>query len=144
MDAGLIDETILTERQVEVVQLREEGRTQQEVADLLGTTPSNISRVEQTAENNIEKARRTLELVRMIRAPVRIEMDAGSSFEDVVDAVYERGDEAGVQVDYCRPELYSHLYTHLEGEIDNNELLSDVEIGLTTDGDVKIAAIPEE
>lgn len=43
--------TTLTERQVEVLELREQGQTQQEVADRLGTTDSNISAIERAAEH---------------------------------------------------------------------------------------------
>ena len=58
--------TVLTERQVEVLKLREQGQTQQEVAEQLGTTDSNISAIERAAEQNVTKARRTLALVRTI------------------------------------------------------------------------------
>jgi DNA-binding protein, Tfx family len=58
------ESTTLTERQVEVLELREQGQTQQELADHFGTTDSNISAIERAAEQNIEKARRRLELVR--------------------------------------------------------------------------------
>ncbi|MGM0590756.1 MAG: sigma factor-like helix-turn-helix DNA-binding protein, partial [Halobacteriota archaeon] len=49
--------TTLTERQVEVLELREQGYTQREVADRLGTTDSNVSAIERAAEQNVEKAR---------------------------------------------------------------------------------------
>jgi Tfx family DNA-binding protein len=130
--------TILTERQVEVLELREGGRTQREVADELGTTDANVSAVERAAEANVEKARRTLELVRTLRAPAQFTVPAGTYFDDLVDRVYDHGDEAGIKVDYCRPELYAHLYALLEGETSANRLDSAVRIGLTEDGEVKV------
>ena len=90
--------TALTDRQVEVLELREQGLTQQEVADRLGTTSSNVSAVERAAEENIRKARRTLELVRTVRAPVQFTVPADTKFDDIVGIVYDRGDEAGVKV----------------------------------------------
>jgi Tfx family DNA-binding protein len=137
MDSAEPVDTVLTERQVEVLELREEGRTQKQVAEELGTTPSNVSAIERAATANVEKARRTLELVRTLRAPVRFRVEQGTSFESVVEAVYERGDEIGVKISYCTPELYSHLYTHLRDVVDNNQLLVGVEIGITEDGDVQ-------
>ena len=95
--------TNLTDRQVEVLELREGGRTQQEVAEVLGTTDSNVSAVERAAEENVEKARRTLELVRTLRAPVQFTASPGTSFEALIDRVYSRGDAAGIKVAYCRP-----------------------------------------
>jgi Tfx family DNA-binding protein len=131
-------DTILTDRQLEVLELRERGHTQREVAARLGTTDSNVSAVERAAETNIEKARRTLELVRTVRAPVQFTVAAGTDFDVLVDRVYDRGDEAGVMISYCRPELYAHLYGLLEEDADDNELETSVTLGLTEDGDVKV------
>jgi hypothetical protein len=132
--------TILTERQVEVLRLREDGHTQQEVADRLGTTDSNVSAVERAAEDNVGKARRTLELVRTLRAPARFTVEAGASFDEIVDRVYARGDEAGIKVSYCRPELYTHLYGVLEASASENRLDTPVTVGLTHEGEVKVYA----
>ena len=130
--------TTLTDRQVEVLELRERGHTQREVAEVLGTADSNVSAVERAAEANVEKARRTLELVRTIRAPARFDAPAGTDFDDLVDRVYARGDEAGISVAYCRPELYAHLYGLLEAHTNENRLDVDVQIGLTEGGEVKV------
>ena len=135
-----VDSTTLTERQVEVLELRERGHTQREVAERLGTTDSNVSAVERAAEQNVEKARRTLELIRTIRSPVQFSVPPGTSFDELVAAVYSRGDEAGVRVAYCRPELYAHLYGALEECTNRNELTERVEVGLTNDGEVRVFA----
>lgn len=130
--------TILTDRQVEVLELRERGHTQQDVADELGTTDSNVSAVERAAEDNVEKARKTLELVRTLRAPVQFTVSAGTSFEDLVTRVYAHGDEAGIKIAYCRPELYTHLYGTLEAVTTANQLTRATTIGLTKDGEVNV------
>jgi hypothetical protein len=135
--------TTLTERQVEVLELRAAGRTQREVAELLGTTGSNVSAIERAAEANTEKARNTLRLVRTIRSPVRFTVEAGSTFDDLVDRVYDEGDEAGIRIDYCRPELYTHLFGALEAQTTRNRLDAAVEVGLTRDGEVKLFASTE-
>jgi len=134
------DGTLLTERQLEVLEHRERGATQQAVADELGTTASNVSAIERAAEANVQKARRTLELVRALRAPVQFSVTAGASFDELVAAVYDHGDEAGVKIDYCRPELYAHLYGLLAEVTDANQLTATVTVGLTEDGDVTVYA----
>jgi Tfx family DNA-binding protein len=138
------DGTALTDRQVEVLALRERGLTQREVGEELGVTASNVSAVERAATANVEKARRTLDLVRTLRAPARVTVSAGTEFDALVDRVYDRGDEAGVRVDYCRPELYAHLYGLLEDRTDANRLVAPVEVGLTADGEVRTFADPVE
>jgi hypothetical protein len=130
--------TALTERQVEVLELRERGFTQREVADRLGTTDSNVSAIERAAEANVEKARRTLELVRTLRAPAQFTVDSKTYFDDLVDRVYAEGDDAGIRVSYCRPELYAHLYGLLKDRTDDNRLETSVRVGLTDAGDVKV------
>jgi hypothetical protein len=132
------DSTALTERQVEVLELREQGKTQAEVADRLGTTDSNVSAIERAAERNVEKARRTLELIRTIRSPVRFPVPPGTSFDELVVDVYANGDEAGVKISYCRPELYAHLYGALEDRTDQNELKERVVVGITNEGEVRV------
>jgi hypothetical protein len=134
------DSTTLTERQVEVLELREAGHTQREVAERLGTTDSNVSAIERAANDNVEKARRTLELIRTLRSPVRFTVDAGTSFDDLVDRVYREGDAAGTQVSYCRPELYAHLFGQLEPCADRNILEAAVDVGISRDGEVTVFA----
>ena len=132
------ESTTLTDRQVEVLELREQGQTQQEVADRLGTTGSNISAIERAAEQNVKKARRTLELVRTIRSPVQFSVSPGTDFDDLVASVYTHGDEAGIKIAYCRPELYTHLYGVLEECTSQNEVKTSVDVGITNDGEVRI------
>lgn len=132
------DSTILTERQVEVLERREEDQTQQEVADQLGTTDSNISAIERTAEENVQKARRTLELVRTIRSPVQFSIPSGTSFDELVASVYSHGDEAGIRISYCRPELHSHLYGLLEERTTQNKLRTTIDVGITNEGEVRV------
>ncbi|WP_251343754.1 Tfx family DNA-binding protein [Haloplanus halophilus] len=132
--------TTLTERQVEVLELREAGHTQREVAEMLGTTDSNVSAIERAAEKNVEKARETLDLIRVVRSPVRFTVEAGTTFDALVDRVYERGDETGTKLAYCRPELYTHLFGRLEAHTTRNRLDTAVELGLTRDGDVTVFA----
>jgi len=132
------ESTTLTERQVEVLELREQGQTQQEVADRLGTTDSNISAIERAAEQNIEKARRTLELVRTVRSPIQFSVSPGTSFDDLVASVYSHGDDAGIKIAYCRPELYTHLYGVLEECTNQNELKTTIDVGITNEGEVRV------
>lgn len=137
-DHASVGETILTERQVEILRLREEGDTQQEIAETLGTSTSNISAVEKAARTNIEKARRTLDLVRVIRAPARLRVEKGTPIGEIVDAIYAKGDECGIKIDFPHPELYSHLYTQLTDEFVDGQLVTAVEIGITREGRVRM------
>lgn len=137
---GGSQETNLTERQIEVLELRERGLTQAAVADELGTTASNVSAIERAAESNIEKARRTLRVVHTIRSAVRFDVEAGESIDAIVDAIYERGDAANIRISYRKPELYGHLYHELQAVLEDGELQTGVSVGITAEG--RITAFP--
>lgn len=132
------EDTSLTDRQLEVLELRQQGHTQKEVAEMLGTTDANVSAIERAAEENVEKARKTLELVRTINAPSQFTASQGTEFDALIDEVYTQGNQADIKIAYCRPELYTHLYGSLEDHVNDGQLETTVEIGLTTDGDVQV------
>lgn len=131
------DDTFLTERQREVLVLRQEGMTQREIADEFGTSAANVSMIQKSAEENVKKARRTVELAKYIRTPQRVEVEAGDHIDDVVETVYDMGDVQGVKIEYSKPELYSHIYTTLSDLFDGERFDASVGIGITDDGKVE-------
>ena len=50
------DETILTRRQMDVLKLRNEGYSQDEITKRRGTTEQNISTIEKMAWRNVKRA----------------------------------------------------------------------------------------
>jgi Tfx family DNA-binding protein len=130
-------ETFLTERQKRVLAMRQEGETQREIADEFGTTAANVSMIETAAEENIEKARRTVELAKHIRTPNRVEVEPGDHIDEVVETVYDMGDVQGVKIEHSRPELYTYIYTSLSDLFDGERFDASVGIGVTEDGDVE-------
>ena len=87
---------------------------------------------------NIEKARRTLELVRTIRSPIQFSVSPGISFDKLVASVYSHADEAGIKIAYCRPELYTHPYGILEECTNQNKLTTPIDVGITNEGEVRV------
>lgn len=130
------NDAFLTDRQAEVLELRHRGLTQREIADRLGTSTANISAIESAARTNVERARHTLYLARLLRSATRFTIPAGTDFRDVIDRVYEAGNDANLKVTYSDPELSSHLQTHLDPWLDGRTLTADVEVGITDDGGV--------
>lgn len=137
-----VDETFLTERQVEVLSLRSDGLTQREIAERLGTSVANVSSVENAGRRNVESAKRTLVLAGLLRAPTRVSAEAGTDLRDLLDRIYGRADEADTRIAYTEPELSTHLQAELGHHLDGRELRTDVEIGITDDGDVDVLPSP--
>lgn len=137
--AGLAAGSTLTERQIDVLSRRARDQTQQEIAAEFGTTVSNISRIEAAAEANIEKAKRTIDVARLIRAPVRFQADPGTDFDTLVELIYAHGDNADITIDYARPKLHAFLYSELAAVAADNSLQEPVEVGITQTGDLSVA-----
>jgi Tfx family DNA-binding protein len=133
-------DTFLTERQAEILTLRHEGLTQREIADRLDTTVPNISAIEKAARENVERARRTVDLAERIQTDVWFEQDAGAHLRDLVDAIYAAGDDAGVKITFSDPELAAYLHVHLSDRLDGRRLTEPVQFGITPDGGVVTAA----
>jgi len=136
MDEDAIAETALTERQTTVLRRRYAGETQQAIADDLGTTASNVSAIERAARDNVEQARRTLELDRTLRTPAQTTLEADMDIHGVVDAIYDLGDDAGIKVAYPLPELFTHVSEHLDHVLDGARLRSNVTVGIENEGEV--------
>ncbi|MGI6016659.1 MAG: Tfx family DNA-binding protein [Methanothrix sp.] len=90
--------SFLTARQREVLQLRHQGLSQQDVADRLGTTRSNISILEKRAHQNILRAERTVQQWMMIRAPIHLFVKGGTDVFDLPRMIFAAADEKGIRL----------------------------------------------
>ncbi len=91
-------QSFLTNRQLEVLQLRHQGLSQQDVADRLGTTRSNISILEKRAHQNIARAERTVQQWMMIRAPISLFVKGGTDAFDLPRMIFAAADEKGIRL----------------------------------------------
>lgn len=130
--------TVLTDRQLTILERREAGESQATIAADIETTVANVSAIETAARTNVEKAKRTAELVRTLRTSVHFTIPSGSSFEDIVDEIYDEGDRAGITIKHSRPELQSILFESLETHAQGDQLETAVEVGIGTDGSVEV------
>ena len=137
-----VEDTFLTERQSEVLIARNEGLTQREVAERLGTSVANVSGIEAAARRNVEAARRTVTLAKLLGCSVRFRATAGDDLRELVDAIYDRGDRVDLRVAYAEPDLTTRLHDLLGDRIESRRLTADVEVGITADGEV--VAFPGE
>ncbi|WP_435155817.1 Tfx family DNA-binding protein [Haladaptatus sp. DFWS20] len=144
--AGFSAETsVLTERQAEVLALRERGVAQADIADRLGTSRANVSSVEASARENVSKARETIAFAEALRAPVRIEVEPSTDLYDVPSRVYDACDNAGVKVNHAAPELMKRISDEAGDAIEGRAVRTSLFIGVTQDGEVTVRQpTPEE
>jgi len=138
-EIGFDPETsILTQRQAQVLALRDRGASQAAIADALGTSRANVSSIEGSARDNIERARETVAFAEALRAPVRVFVDAGTDLYDVPEAVYAACDESGVKVEYSAPDLMKIVSDAAGGAITGRQVSRPLVVGVTSDGSVRV------
>ena len=132
--------TTLTERQMQVLRLRNDGCSQERIAAKLGTTKQNISAIEKTARKNIEQAENTLEFVKMLCAPVWFKVVEGTGLDDLVGMIYSKADasDADVHVRYDGIALASRIRELTGRRIRHRVVVIDFEIAITGNGDILV------
>ncbi|RQG92136.1 Tfx family DNA-binding protein [Natrarchaeobius chitinivorans] len=130
--------SVLTYRQAQVLALRERGISQAKIAEELGTSRANVSSVESSARENVEKARETVAFAEALRAPVRVRVPRGTDLYDVPELVYEACDEAGVKVDYTAPDLMKVVSDAAGAAVSGREVATPLIVGVTSEGMVRV------
>lgn len=137
------DTNVLTSRQAEVLALRERDVSQAAIAEELGTSRANVSKVESSARDNVERAKETVAFSETLKAPVQIEIEPGTDLYEVPDRVYDACDRNGVKVPYSAPEVMKLVSDNAGDAVTGREISSNVLIGVTSDGTMRVRARPE-
>ena len=132
------DESVLTRRQAEVLALRERGLRQSDIADRLGTSRANVSSVEASARDNVERARETVAFAEALSAPVRVEIDEGTDLYDAPKRVYDACDDAGVKVNHTAPELMKAIGDRAGDAVHGREVRRRLYITVAGDGKIRV------
>ncbi|WP_232703103.1 Tfx family DNA-binding protein [Halobacterium wangiae] len=138
------DESVLTRRQAEVLALRERGASQAAIADSLGTSRANISKVESSARENVRKARETVAFAEALGAPVHVEIEPGTDLYDVPDAVYAAADDADVKVPLSAPEVMKRVSDVDEDAVTDREVHSHLLVTVTANDELRVRVGPDE
>ncbi len=128
--------THFTERQVRVLELRAKGMTLTQIAEVLGVTPSTVSKILKSAEAVVERCRETLRVYEAITSPgAVVEVGEGDPLEAVVERVYEVANNAGIKVRYGSLRLYELLREGIGGDVSRGRY----RVLITRDGDVIVS-----
>jgi hypothetical protein len=130
--------SVLTRRQAQVLALRERDIPQREIAEQLGTSRANVSSVEASARDNVARAHETVAFAETLRAPVRVEVDAGTDLYDVPSRVFSACDDAGVKVSRTAPELMKQVGDAAGDAVVGREVKRDLVVSVTSEGTVRV------
>lgn len=134
------DDVVLTQRQIEILVLRRQGLTQGDVAERLGTTSANVSIVEKSARDNVEKARRTVEFIESLSTHMLVEVEEGDDVQSVVGKVYDEADSHDVQIEYSKPEFYSKIHDEVREHLEGSRFSVSMTVGVTEKGGIEFYA----
>ncbi len=128
--------SLLTARQLKVLRLRLQGKSQQEVANILGTTRSNISILEKRAYKNIARADNTLKQWMMIRAPISLEIKAGTDVFDLPKMIFAAADDRSILLPVTSLDIIVQLKHKAPLIFKKRDIQQDTEIFVTEDGEI--------
>jgi len=128
----------LTERQIMALELRIQGCSQQEIADIMGTTRSNISILEKRVNRNISRAKRTIHKRMMIQTPMSIRISAGTALFDLPDIIFAAADQKGIQLPITSPDVVVQLKSKAPNIFKDRNIKKDADIYITEFGDLLI------
>jgi Tfx family DNA-binding protein len=131
-------DSLLTERQLQVLKLRLQGQSQQEIADLLGTTRSNVSILEKRAHQNINRAERTLQQWMMIRAPISVHVAAGTDVFDLPQMVFSVADQKSLQLPVTSLDILVSLRRRAPHLFRKRAISKDADIYVTEEGELLV------
>lgn len=89
---------LLTEKQYTVLKYRLQGYTQSKVAEILGTTRSNVSTLERAAMRKIKLAEETLQIYFELNSAGIVVVEPGTHLVDVPGMVLRKADELGIKL----------------------------------------------
>ena len=133
MDA---DETTLTERQMEVLKLRNEGYSQAEIAQKFGKTKQNISTIEKMAWANVKKAGNTIKFVKLLKAPIWFSVEENTDLDEIVGRIFSEADKAKIHMTYDSISLAMKIREEARDKIKHRLILKGFEIGINKDGEM--------
>jgi Tfx family DNA-binding protein len=134
--ASMSKDSFLTQRQLQILELRNDGMSQAEIARKLGTSRANISAMERIARQNIQKAENTLKLARMLGAAVLIKIEKDTDLNEVPKRIYEKAGKDGIWVNLDTPSLTGAISRDCKTKIKGRRIISEIEVAITKEGDI--------
>lgn len=90
--------TLLTPVQAKVLELRSQGKTFEEIAEIIGLSKTTVYTAYRTALKTIEKARNTLKLYIELKGGTHIEIPENTPVEELLSIVLKEADMYGIKI----------------------------------------------
>jgi Tfx family DNA-binding protein len=127
---------LLTERQKEVLRYRRQGLTQQQIADIIGTSKANVCTIEKSALENVRRARETLQFMYTLDARFLCAIPAGADILTVPEAIFREAGGRGTKVRYDTISLINRLRESLPHNVHARFVKDEIQVYLNDDGEI--------
>lgn len=129
---------LLTERQYTVLKLRIAGKTQEEIARMLGTSRENISIIEKRAWRKIRLAEETLKYVKELLAVTKITIPSGTHLVQVPSLLIEAADRAGVKLKGNFTRIYDEIRFKAGDCVKGSHVVKPIDVVIYRDGTFEV------
>jgi Tfx family DNA-binding protein len=129
-------DSFITKRQLQILELRNTGLSQAEIARRLGTTRANISATEKTARENIKRAKKTVNIAKMLEASLSIKIDRDTDLNEIPGIIYEKAGKEKIWINLDNPSLIGFIAESCKNKIKGRRVIAELEIAITRDGSI--------
>lgn len=130
--------TFLTDRQIEVLKMRKQGLTQEEVAGHLETSRANVSILERRAYENIERAKATLETTKQLEIPTSVTIMPETIVTDIPRLVLDKADELGIKIRGSCIDILETIRLRARRKIRGHHVKAPIAVEIMPDGDFSV------
>ncbi|MEM4738568.1 MAG: Tfx family DNA-binding protein [Acidilobaceae archaeon] len=132
----------LTIKQLEVLKLRAQGYTQNNIADIMKTTRENIAVIERRAKSNLIRAIETIVSYIESVSLAKVEIKKGENTYIAVKRILREANNAKVKLKEHMPEIMDIL-KRIGGEEDG-KLNTNIIVYIQKDGSINLITIPDK
>jgi Tfx family DNA-binding protein len=128
--------SLLTDRQIQVLRLRNRGLTQQEAAKQLKTTRENVSILESRARRNITRARTTIEVLEDLGVAVRVVIKPETPVLEMSKIIIKRADDAKLKIKIDCIDLLERIKMKARNKIKAKKVVEAISVIVLPYGDL--------
>ena len=128
--------SLLTDRQIQVLRLRNRGLTQEETAKQIKTTRENVSILESRARRNITRARTTIEILEDLGVAVRVVIKPETPVLEMSNIIIKRADNANVKIKIDCIDLLERIKMRARNKIKGKKVVEAISVIVLPYGDV--------
>lgn len=127
---------LLTERQRVILRHRRQGLSQQQIADIIGTSKANVCTIEKSALENVRRAHETLRFMHTLDAGFLCAISSGTDLLSVPELIFHEASNRGVKVRYDTIGLINRLRESIPQHVQARFVKDEIQVYLNDDGEI--------